>query len=87
MGNNVCCADIDQKKIEQLRKNVPPIYELGVDALVARNQEEGRLTFTTDLRDAIEAADVLFIAVGTPRGEDGSADLNYVLQLAEIAGR
>src|SRR5438105_6724188 len=87
MGNNVCCADIDQKKILGLRQNILPIYEPGLEALVARNQEESRLTFTTDLREAIEAAEVLVIAVGTPPGEDGSADLNYVLQVAELAGR
>ncbi|MFN2637294.1 MAG: UDP-glucose/GDP-mannose dehydrogenase family protein [Gemmatimonadaceae bacterium] len=86
-GNTVCCADIDRKKIEGLEQNVLPIYEPGLEALVERNQKEGRLSFTTDLREAIEPAEVLFIAVGTPPGEDGSADLKYVLQVAELTGR
>ncbi len=86
-GNNVCCADIDVGKIEGLRKNVLPIYEPGLDSLVERNQREGRLTFTTDLHAAIAPAEVLFIAVGTPPGEDGSADLKYVLDVARLVGR
>ncbi len=86
-GNNVCCADIDVGKIEGLRKNVLPIYEPGLDSLVERNQREGRLTFTTDLQAAIAPAEVLFIAVGTPPGEDGSADLQYVLDVARLVGR
>ncbi len=86
-GNNVCCADIDVGKIEGLRKNVLPIYEPGLDSLVERNQREGRLTFTTDLQAAIAPAEVLFIAVGTPPGEDGSADLKYVLDVARFVGR
>jgi UDPglucose 6-dehydrogenase len=86
-GNNVCCADIDKKKIERLKKNDIPIYEPGLEPLVERNQKEQRLTFTTDLREAIGSADVVFIAVGTPPGEDGSADLKYVLQVAELIGR
>ena len=86
-GNSVCCADIDQKKIDDLKRNVLPIYEPGLESLVERNQKEGRLAFTTDLADAIRSAEVVFIAVGTPPGEDGSADLKYVLQVAEIVGR
>ncbi len=86
-GHNVCCADIDEAKIEGLRRNVLPIYEPGLDSLVERNQREGRLTFTTDLKAAIEPAEVLFIAVGTPSGEDGSADLKYVLDVARLVGR
>jgi len=86
-GNNVCCADIDVAKIEGLRKNILPIYEPGLDSLVERNQREGRLTFTTDLKAAIAPAEVLFIAVGTPPGEDGSADLKYVLEVARLVGR
>lgn len=85
-GNNVCCADIDRQKIDGLKRNVLPIYEPGLDALVERNQKEGRLCFTTDLKAAIEPAEVVFIAVGTPPGEDGSADLKYVLQVAELVG-
>jgi len=86
-GNAVKCADIDERKIEGLRKNILPIYEPGLEPLVERNQKEKRLTFTTDLRDAIENAEVIFIAVGTPPGEDGSADLKYVLQVATLIGR
>jgi UDPglucose 6-dehydrogenase len=86
-GNNVCCADIDAKKIDGLRKNILPIYEPGLEPLVERNQKEGRLSFTTTLQDAIASAEVLFIAVGTPPGEDGSADLQYVLQVASLVGR
>jgi UDPglucose 6-dehydrogenase len=86
-GNNVCCADIDEKKIARLRKNDIPIYEPGLEPLVQRNQKEERLSFTTDLPKAIGSADVIFIAVGTPPGEDGAADLKYVLQVAELIGR
>jgi len=86
-GNTVCCADIDKKKIERLRKNDIPIYEPGLEPLVERNQKEQRLSFTTDLPDAIASADVVFIAVGTPTGEDGAADLKYVLEVAELIGR
>ena len=86
-GNSVCCADIDRKKIERLKKNDIPIYEPGLEALVERNQKEQRLSFTTELSEAIASADVVFIAVGTPSGEDGAADLKYVLQVAELIGR
>src|SRR2546423_2698916 len=86
-GNSVKCADIDQKKIDGLRNNVLPIYEPGLEPLVERNQREGRLVFTTDLCDAITSSEVVFIAVGTPPGEDGSADLKYVLQVATLIGR
>src|SRR5689334_17227839 len=86
-GNTVCCADINTDKIEGLKKNVLPIYEPGLEPLVERNQNEERLRFTTDLQDAIQSAEVLFIAVGTPLGEDGSADLKYVIEVAELVGR
>jgi UDPglucose 6-dehydrogenase len=86
-GNTVCCADIDKKKIERLKKNDVPIYEPGLEALVERNQKEGRLSFTADLAAAIAPAEVIFIAVGTPAGEDGSADLKHVLKVAELVGR
>ncbi|MDB4870467.1 MAG: nucleotide sugar dehydrogenase [Gemmatimonadales bacterium] len=86
-GNTVCCADIDKDKIDRLRKNEIPIYEPGLEPLVERNQKEQRLSFTTDLADAIGSADVVFIAVGTPPGEDGAADLKYVLQVADLIGR
>ena len=86
-GNTVCCADVDRKKIEGLKKNIIPIYEPGLESLVERNQKEHRLSFTTELPEAIASADVVFIAVGTPPGEDGAADLKYVLQVAELIGR
>ena len=86
-GNTVCCADIDSKKIERLKQNDVPIYERGLASLVERNQKEGRLSFTSELADAIASAEVLFIAVGTPPGEDGSADLKYVLEVAALVGR
>jgi UDPglucose 6-dehydrogenase len=86
-GNTVCCADIDRKKIERLKKNDIPIYEPGLEPLVERNQKEGRLSFTTSIEDAVASAEMLFIAVGTPPGEDGSADLKFVLQVASLVGR
>ncbi|MFN2566786.1 MAG: UDP-glucose/GDP-mannose dehydrogenase family protein [Gemmatimonadaceae bacterium] len=85
-GNNVACADVDAGKIERLQENVLPIYEPGLDTFVERNQRSGRLRFTTDVACAIEAADVIFIAVGTPPDDDGSADLRYVLAVAEQIG-
>jgi UDPglucose 6-dehydrogenase len=86
-GNDVICADIDAGKIERLRANDIPIYEPGLDALVRRNQEEGRLEFTTDVGSAVERAQAVLIAVGTPPGEDGSADLQHVLAVARVVGR
>jgi UDPglucose 6-dehydrogenase len=86
-GNAVTCADLDAAKIEGLKKNVLPIYEPGLDAYVERNQTQERLQFTTDVASAIATADVVFIAVGTPPDEDGSADLRHVLSVAEDVGR
>ena len=86
-GNPVSCADLDQAKIDGLKQNVLPIYEPGLDDYVARNQSQGRLTFTTDVPKAIASADVIFIAVGTPPDEDGSADLRHVLAVAEQIGK
>ena len=86
-GNTVCCADIDEKKIQRLKQNEMPIYEPGLEALVERNQKEGRLSFTTEIPEAIASAEVVFIAVGTPPGEDGSADLKHVIKVAELVGR
>ena len=85
-GNDVICADVNEDKIEKLKKNRIPIYEPGLEPLVARNQREGRLTFTTDVGAAVEASQVVFIAVGTPPGEDGSADLQHVLAVARTIG-
>ena len=86
-GNDVVCADTNSEKIEGLKKNVLPIFEPELDTLVARNQQQGRLTFTTDAAAAINRADVIFIAVGTPPDEDGSADLRYVLDVADMIGK
>jgi len=86
-GNDVHCADVDVAKIEGLKKNVLPIYEPGLDALVERNQSQGRLEFTTNVPEAIAQAKVVFIAVGTPPDEDGSADLRHVLGVAELVGK
>jgi UDPglucose 6-dehydrogenase len=86
-GNTVSCVDIDQKKIDGLKRGELPIYEPGLDALVERNQKEGRLSFTTSLPEAIAAAEVAIIAVGTPPSEDGSADLKHVLGVATSIGR
>src|SRR5688572_14052918 len=86
-GNDVVCADIDARKIARLKQNDIPIYEPGLEDLVRRNQAEGRLSFTTDVGDAIASARVVFIAVGTPPGEDGSADLQHVLAVAKLIGQ
>ena len=86
-GNDVACADVDAAKIESLRQNRLPIHEPGLEPLVVRNQRDGRLEFTTDVGAAVERSDVIFIAVGTPPGEDGSADLQHVLQVARTIGR
>ena len=86
-GNDVICADVDEKKIGGLKQNVLPIYEPGLETLVERNQADGRLSFTTDVAAAIAAAQVVFIAVGTPPDEDGSADLRHVLAVAAMIGK
>ncbi len=78
VGNEVICVDIDEKKVEGLRNGVLPIFEPGLDKLVASNVEAGRLSFTTDLAGALATTDVVFVAVGTPQSADGSANLNYV---------
>ena len=81
-GNDVLCADVDEKKITRLQRNEIPIYEPGLEPLVVSNAAEGRLRFTADVGAAVAASDVIFIAVGTPSGEDGSADLKHVLDVA-----
>ncbi len=86
-GNDVLCADVDAKKIAGLKENRLPIYEPGLEPLVLRNQREGRLRFTTEVAAAIESADVVLIAVGTPPDEDGSADLQHVLAVARTIGQ
>ena len=85
-GNEVRCADVDERKIDGLKRNVLPIFEPGLDGLVERNQQQGRLHFTTDVGSAVSSAEVVFIAVGTPPDEDGSADLRHVLKVAETIG-
>ncbi|MEX2151702.1 MAG: UDP-glucose/GDP-mannose dehydrogenase family protein [Gemmatimonadaceae bacterium] len=85
-GNDVICADVDAPKIEGLKRNELPIYEPGLDSYVERNQRDGRLSFTTDVAWSIGEADVVFIAVGTPPDEDGSADLSHVLSVAKTIG-
>ncbi|HEX8907327.1 MAG TPA: UDP-glucose/GDP-mannose dehydrogenase family protein [Longimicrobiaceae bacterium] len=86
-GNDVVCADIDQGKVERLNRGELPIYEPGLEPLVERNLADGRLRFTTDVAGAVRDAEVIFIAVGTPPGEDGSADLQHVLAVADTIGR
>jgi UDPglucose 6-dehydrogenase len=85
-GNDVVCADVAADKIDDLRQDRIPIYEPGLEPLVVSNQEAGRLSFTTDVGAAVEASDVVFIAVGTPPDEDGSADLQHVLAVARTIG-
>lgn len=87
MGIDVTCVDIDKKKIERLEQGEIPIYEPGLDDLVRRNVEAGRLHFTTDLTSCLDDVEVVFSAVGTPPDEDGSADLKYVLEVARTFGR
>ena len=86
-GNDVTCVDVDAEKIARLQRNEIPIYEPGLEPMVKRNQDEGRLTFTTDLGSAVQNSRVIFIAVGTPPGEGGSADLSHVLAAAKAIGR
>ncbi|MBA3445044.1 MAG: UDP-glucose/GDP-mannose dehydrogenase family protein [Gemmatimonadales bacterium] len=86
-GNDVICVDLDADKIARLQRNEVPIYEPGLEPMVKRNQEDKRLTFTTDIGAAIRKSRVIFIAVGTPPGEDGSADLKHVLTVARDVGR
>ena len=86
MGNKVHCIDIDQQKIDHLKNGVIPIYEPGLEAMVKRNVENNSLHFSTDIAAQLPTTDVAFIAVGTPMGEDGAADLQYVLQVAKSIG-
>lgn len=86
VGIDVTCIDIDKTKIENLKKGILPIYEPGLEGIVKRNFEKGRLKFSTSLAESIQGAEAAFIAVGTPPGEDGSADLKYVLAVAKEIG-
>lgn len=86
-GNDVICVDVDERKIEALRKGSIPIYEPGLSDIVERNVESGRIRFTTSLKEGVEASEIIFIAVGTPQDEDGSADLTHVLDVARGIGK
>lgn len=86
-GNDVICVDIDKEKVEKMKAGVVPIYEPHLDVLFERNIKAGRLKFTTELNDAIQSAQIIFLALPTPPGEDGSADLSYVLGVASELGK
>lgn len=86
MGNNVTCVDIDEAKINKLNKGIIPIYEPGLEAMVLKNVKNKNLHFTTNLNEGLTDAEIIFIAVGTPMGDDGSADLQYVLAVAKSIG-
>ena len=85
-GNNVVCIDIDEQKVEKMKKGEVPIYEPHLESLFERNIEGGRLSFTTSLVEGIKDAEIIFLALPTPPGEDGSADLSYILGVAEELG-
>lgn len=87
MGTDVFCVDVNTEKIENLKQGIIPIYEPGLEEMVRRNQQAGRLHFTTHLTECLDKVQVLFCAVGTPPGEDGSADLTYVLDVARMVGQ
>lgn len=86
-GNDVICVDIDEKKVEKMKNGEVPIYEPHLDVLFERNIKQKRLHFTTDINEAVEDAEVIFLALPTPPGEDGSADLSYILGVAETLGK
>ncbi|HRD08920.1 MAG TPA: NAD(P)-binding domain-containing protein, partial [Saprospiraceae bacterium] len=81
-GNHVVCIDIDARKVQRMKDGEVPIYEPGLEVLFERNTKAGRLSFTTDLREGIRQAKIVFLALPTPPGEDGSADLQYILKVA-----
>ncbi|NNK36858.1 MAG: UDP-glucose/GDP-mannose dehydrogenase family protein, partial [Xanthomonadales bacterium] len=86
VGHHVLCMDIDEARVERLRNGIVPIFEPGLEEMLSSNADQGRLEFTTSLERAVEHAEVLFIAVGTPPDEDGSADLSHVLAVAQGVG-
>ena len=87
MGANVVCVDIDKQKIENLKQGIIPIYEPGLEELVSRNIQAGRLEFTTELKEVLDDVEIVFSAVGTPPDEDGGADLKYVKEVARTIGQ
>lgn len=87
VGINVTCVDVNQEKIENLNKGIVPIYEPGLEAMIMGNMKKGRLKFTTHIAEAIKSAEIIFISVGTPPDEDGSADLKYVIAVARDCGK
>ncbi|MFT7499283.1 MAG: UDPglucose 6-dehydrogenase, partial [Porticoccaceae bacterium] len=87
MGNKVTCVDVDSTKISDLKNGIIPIYEPGLELMVQKNIEKKNLFFTTDVKRAIQNCKIVFIAVGTPMGDDGSADLQYVLEVAKSIGK
>ena len=87
MGNRVTCVDIDPVKIEKLNKGIIPIFEPGLETLILKNVKNNNRFFTTQLEEALQNSDIAFIAVGTPMGDDGSADLQYVLSVAKSIGQ
>ncbi len=87
LGHEVICVDIDEKKIENLKKGILPIYEPGLKDLVERNAKEGRLSFTSSIEEGVKNSQAIFIAVGTPQDKDGSADLQYVLAVGRDIGK
>ena len=87
MGNDVWCVDINEKKIENLKEGIIPIYEPGLAEMVKKNYKIGSLKFSTNICEALETSEICFIAVGTPMGEDGCADLQYVLSAAKDIGK
>ena len=86
-GNDIICVDIDEKKINNLKNGIIPIYEPGLSEMVSHNVRRKRLEFTTSLKDGVEKSDIIFIAVGTPTGAEGEADLSMVLSVAKEIGR
>ena len=87
VGIDVVCVDVNKQKIENLKNGIIPIFEPGLEEMLQRNMKKGRLSFTTDIAEALPEAEVLFIAVGTPPDGDGSADLKYVLTVARDCGK
>lgn len=86
-GNNVICVDVDKQKVEKMKNGIVPIYEPGLEVLFQRNLKGGRLTFTTDLHEAVRKAEILFLCLPTPQGGDGAADLKYILGVADDLGK